>query len=110
MNHVSSPSLVAADAELVAACLRGDEAAWPSLLDKYGRAIYSIPINRGLSRWEATNVFQTVCILLANDLPRLRDAIALPQWIVETTSRECTPLGLGPAVDAWCVQLLQDWA
>ena len=109
MKPALSLSPLADDAQLVAACLRGDDSAWPSLLDKYGHAIYSIPLQRGLSRWEAAGVFQTVCLLLANDLPSLRDASALPRWIVETTSRECTPLGLGPAMDAWCVQLLQDW-
>ena len=110
MQDAPPLSPIADDAQLVAACLSGDDTAWPCLLDKYGHTIYSIPINRGLSRWEAASIFQTVCLLLAHDLPRLRDAGELPRWIVETTSRESTPLALGPAMDAWCLQLLQDWA
>ena len=32
------------DEELIAACLDGDESAWTSLIKRYRRLIYSIPV------------------------------------------------------------------
>jgi hypothetical protein len=97
------------DAQLLSACRRGDTTAWPSLLDRYGHAIFFILLNRGLSRQDATNAFQTVCLLLANELPRLLDASTLPRWIVETTSRECVDASADHRLDDWCLDLLRDW-
>jgi RNA polymerase sigma factor (sigma-70 family) len=73
------------DHELVAACLRGEEAAWDELIDRYNRLIYSIPLKLGLGREEATDVFQSVCLDLVAELPRLRDPQALPAWLMQIT-------------------------
>jgi RNA polymerase sigma factor (sigma-70 family) len=73
------------DHELVAACRRGDEAAWHELIERYTRLIYSIPLRLGLNREEATDIFQAVCLDLVNELPRLRDPQALPMWLMQVT-------------------------
>jgi len=73
------------DHELVAACLRGEEAAWHELIDRYNRLIFSIPLKLGLGREEATDVFQSVCLDLVAELPRLRDPQALPAWLMQIT-------------------------
>lgn len=77
------------DARLVQACLRGDEQAWAALLDKYKRLIFSIPTRQGISRDDAADIFQRVCLLLLAELPHLRHAEALPMWLIRVTSREC---------------------
>ncbi|MBI3050373.1 MAG: sigma-70 family RNA polymerase sigma factor [Acidobacteria bacterium] len=74
---------------LVEACLRGDQDAWAALVDKYKRLIFSIPIRQGFSREDAADVFQTVCVDLVRDLPRLREPEALPQWLIRTTLHTC---------------------
>jgi len=73
------------DRELVAACLSGDEQAWSELIDRYNRLIFSIPLKQGLSRDEAADIFQAVCLDLVAELPRLRDPQALPAWLIQTT-------------------------
>ncbi len=61
MNHPD-------DQSLVAACLAGDKVAWTSLLDRYERLIYSVPIRYGLSESQASDIFQNVCIILLEHL------------------------------------------
>jgi RNA polymerase sigma factor (sigma-70 family) len=76
------------DTELVSACLSGDEEAWGELIDRYSRLIYSIPLRQGLTREEAADVYQAVCLDLVAELPKLRDPQALPAWLIRTTSRK----------------------
>ena len=76
------------DSELVSACLSADERAWSELIDRYSRLIFSIPLRQGLSREEAADVFQAVCLDLVAELPKLRDPQALPAWLMRTTSRK----------------------
>jgi len=76
------------DAELVSACLSGNEQAWSELVDRYSRLIFSIPLRRGLTREEAADVYQAVCLDLVAELPKLRDPQALPAWLIRTTSRK----------------------
>jgi RNA polymerase sigma factor (sigma-70 family) len=76
------------DTELVSACLSGDEHAWSELIDRYSRLIFSIPTRQGLTREEAADVFQAVCLDLVAELPKLRDPQALPAWLIRTTARK----------------------
>jgi len=76
------------DAELVSACLSGHEEAWSELIDRYSRLIFSIPLRQGLTREEAADVYQAVCLDLVAELPKLRDPQALPAWLIRTTSRK----------------------
>jgi RNA polymerase sigma factor (sigma-70 family) len=71
--------------ELVDSCLSGDEQAWAELIDRYNRLIFSIPLKQGLTRDEAADIFQAVCLDLVAELPRLRDPQALPAWLIQTT-------------------------
>jgi RNA polymerase sigma factor (sigma-70 family) len=77
---------------LVNACLKGNEAAWDVLVDKYKRLIYSIPIRWGFSPDDATDVFQTVMAQLLSQLSRLRDPEALGGWLIQVTSHQCVHL------------------
>jgi hypothetical protein len=52
------------DERLVRDCLSGSEEAWSTLVNKYSRLIFSIPIKFGLSRDEAAEVFQQVCFTI----------------------------------------------
>lgn len=77
------------NATLVEACLRGDQQAWISLIDKYKRLIFSIPVKFGLDRNDAADIFQGVCLDLVTALPNLREPEALPQWLIRTTWHKC---------------------
>jgi RNA polymerase sigma factor (sigma-70 family) len=80
------------DERLVRQCLEGDEQAWSTLLDRYKRLIYSIPVKYGLAAQEATDIFQDVCVELLETLPRLREPRALPKWLAQVTSHKCSHL------------------
>ncbi len=70
-------------------CLRGNEEAWSTLIDKYKNLIFSIPMKRGFAPDDAADIFQGVCLALVSELPRLREPRALPAWLIQTTSRKC---------------------
>lgn len=77
-----------ADAELVAACLSGDEHAWDALIDRYQNLIYSIPRRMGIPEADSQDIFQTVCLLLLNHLQEVREIDRLAGWLALTTRRE----------------------
>ncbi len=77
------------NARLVRECLEGNQEAWSALIDKYKKLIYSIPINYGFSPEEAADLFQSVCLDLLSELPRLREPQALPAWLSRVTFHKC---------------------
>jgi RNA polymerase sigma factor (sigma-70 family) len=80
------------DTRLVRQCLDGDQDAWSSLLERYQRLIYSIPVKYGLTQSESTDIFQDVCVELLAELPRLREPRALPKWLSQVTAHKCAQL------------------
>jgi DNA-directed RNA polymerase specialized sigma24 family protein len=94
-------------AELVERCLRGDAAAWRTLVERYARLVRSIPARQGFSPAEVDDVGQEVFLALAQNLHTIEDAERLPGWLVTTTRRICwrfqarrrsdQPLGSSPA-------------
>jgi RNA polymerase sigma factor (sigma-70 family) len=83
------PFALLPDTELVEACLKGEGQAWEALLIRYQRLIYSIPLRYGLPEHDANDIFQNVCLLLWENLQRIRDRERLGAWLVITTRREC---------------------
>jgi RNA polymerase sigma factor (sigma-70 family) len=77
------------DRDLVRGCLQNREEDWNLLVDKYKNLIYSIPLRYGFSREEAADIFQSVCLDLIQELPKLRDAKALPKWLMQVTAHKC---------------------
>jgi len=77
------------NARLVEECLRGNEQAWDGLVDRFKGLIYSIPMRYGAPPQDAADIFQTVCLDLFNELPRLRDAEALQGWLIRVTAHKC---------------------
>lgn len=77
------------NSRLVRECLNGSEEAWSELIDKYKRLIFSIPIKYGMSVDEATDIFQSVCVEMLSELPKLRKPEALPKWIMQVTAHKC---------------------
>jgi RNA polymerase sigma factor (sigma-70 family) len=77
------------DEQLVSACLQGDEQAWSMLIDKYKNLIFSIPIKLGISRDDAGEIFQQVCLKLLAELPGIRDPRCVSAWLIRVTSHMC---------------------
>jgi RNA polymerase sigma factor (sigma-70 family) len=68
--------------------MKGVSGAWESLLARYQRLIYSIPIKMGLSPNDAADVFQSVCLKLLENLANLRHKERISSWLTVTTRRE----------------------
>lgn len=77
------------DERLVRECLGGNEEAWSALVDKYKNLIYSIPVKYSFPVDDAADVFQSVCLELLSELPKLREPKALPKWIMQVTAHKC---------------------
>ena len=82
------------DPELVAMCIAGDATAWETLVRRYRRFIYSIPVKFGLQPQDAADIFQTVCVKWIEHLHELRDEQKLKPWLFTTTTRQCLTLGV----------------
>jgi RNA polymerase sigma factor (sigma-70 family) len=76
------------DERLIGRCLKGDQEAWSALIDKYKNLIYSIPVKLGMHQ-DAADIFQSVCVDLLSELPRLREHRALPKWLMQTCYHKC---------------------
>ena len=76
------------DERLIGRCLKGDQEAWSELIDEYKNLIYSIPIKLGMYQ-DAGDIFQSVCVDLLSELPRLREHRALPKWLMQTCYHKC---------------------
>lgn len=77
------------DPELVSLCLQGDAQAWESLLVRYRRLIYSIPVRFSFTGADCADVFQAVCLRLIEHLGDLKDVTKVSSWIITTTTRQC---------------------
>ena len=77
------------DAQLVHACLEGNEKAWHTLVGRYRRLVYSIPIKWGLSPEDAVDIFQSVWLDCFRELSSLRDVERLQPWLVRVAVRKC---------------------
>lgn len=82
-------SPAADDSYLVKECLRGNEAAWSALIDKYKRLIYSVPVKYQAGQEDAADIFQAVCLELFSELPKLRKVESLRSWLITVTNHKC---------------------
>ena len=76
------------DEALVRACLRGESAAWETLVQRYQRLIYSISLRAGLGEDLAAEVFQHVFATLVEQLPSIKQPDRIKAWLVTTARRE----------------------
>jgi RNA polymerase sigma factor (sigma-70 family) len=74
---------------LVPRARTGDKQAWNALVERYAPLIWSICARYQLSRADAGDVGQSVWLRLVDQLDKIRDPAALPEWLATTTCREC---------------------
>jgi RNA polymerase sigma factor (sigma-70 family) len=78
---------VRADAELIARCLKGDQASWTELVTRYERLVYSVAHALCPPGEELSDIFQQVWLEAYQRLPDLRNVEALPAWLITVTQR-----------------------
>lgn len=81
------------DAALIAGCRRGDSSAWETLVRRYQRLIYSIPMRAGLGEEAAADVFQHVWAMLFQKLHTLEHPERVGAWLATTARREAWRAG-----------------
>lgn len=74
---------------LVAACLDGDNAAWREFVDRHAPLVYSIARRSGLSETESEDMMQDVFVAAFRSLESIEDPVALPKWLIVSTTRAC---------------------
>lgn len=89
ISRTIQDSGAAEDEKLVHECLAGDERAWNTLIDKYKRLIYSVPVKYGFSPDDAGDIFQNVCIDLFTNLSKLRKIESLRSWLITVATHKC---------------------
>ena len=81
---------VATDAQLVARCRSGEQAAWNELVERFSRYVYAICFQAfRLPPHDAEDVFQEVFARVYQHLERLRSDEAIRPWIAQLTRRLC---------------------
>jgi RNA polymerase sigma factor (sigma-70 family) len=82
------PDVTWSDDRLIRACLSGNEQAWSALIAKYKNLVYSIPMKYGASPEDAADIFQSVCLELFSELPRLRKTGSFRSWLITVTAHQ----------------------
>jgi RNA polymerase sigma factor (sigma-70 family) len=77
------------DSDLIARCLAEDALAWETLVRRYQRLVSAIAFRFGLKNDDAADVFQSVCLVILQQLPTLREQAKLSSWLITITVREC---------------------
>jgi RNA polymerase sigma factor (sigma-70 family) len=76
------------DAELIARCRAGDDAAWTLLVERFGRYVHAILARAyRLAPHVAEDTFQEVFTRVYEQLPKLRDDAAFRPWLAQLTRR-----------------------
>jgi RNA polymerase sigma factor (sigma-70 family) len=77
------------DEQLVARCLDGDQDSWVALIHRYQNLIYGVIRSYRVPDPDTADLFQSICVELFHNLPRLRQIGALRRWLITVASHEC---------------------
>ena len=77
------------DAEIIHACLDGNQKAWEALVLRYKRLVYSIPLKWGLPPEDSVDIFQAVWLDCFRQLSSLRNIERLQPWLCRVAVRKC---------------------
>ncbi len=75
------------DAMLIERCRVGDRRAWTTLVDRYERLVFAIPLSFGLSRDDAADVAQATFGSLLDGIDSIADPDRLGAWLSTVARR-----------------------
>lgn len=84
LNKVSDDDL---DDDLIEACRQGDVRAWQTVVTKYKRLVFSIPLNYGLSREDAADITQITFTIMYESLDQFYQNTRLAPWLATVARR-----------------------
>ena len=76
-------------AELVHAAGEGDQAAWNSIVERFGGLVWATVRAHRLNAVDGAEVVQTTWLRLVEHLDRIRDPERLGGWLATTARNEC---------------------
>lgn len=76
-------------AALVRHAAQGDHQAWESLVDQFGRLIWSITVEFKLAESDAADVVQTTWLRLLEHIDRINYPDRVGSWLAATARNEC---------------------
>ena len=76
-------------AALVRHAAQGDHQAWESLVDQFGRLIWSITVEFKLTESDAADVVQTTWLRLLEHIDRINYPDRVGSWLAATARNEC---------------------
>ena len=76
-------------AELVHAAGEGDQAAWNSIVERFGGLVWATVRAHRLNAVNGAEVVQTTWLRLVEHLDRIRDPERLGGWLATTARNEC---------------------
>jgi RNA polymerase sigma factor (sigma-70 family) len=85
--HYHNWDVSISDRDLIRACRKGDNRAWRSLVERYRRLVFSIPLNYGLSTEDAEDLTQLTFTFLIQSLDSLDDDSRLGPWLATVAHR-----------------------
>jgi len=77
------------DAKLVVLCRSGDDEAWREFIRRFGPLMYGMIHRFSLCSDDKDDVFGHVCLLILQNLQRLRRDDRIAAFVATTTYREC---------------------
>ncbi len=75
------------DDDLIRACRQGDVHAWQTVVNKYKRLVFSIPLNYGLSHEDAADVTQITFTIMFESLDQFYADARLAPWLATVARR-----------------------
>jgi len=69
------------DAELVARCMSGEQAAWAALVERHGALVWAVARRAGLGSEDAADVFQNTWTIALEELTRIREPAHFARWL-----------------------------
>lgn len=77
------------DQSLAQACRNGDDAAWATLVERYGKRVYGIAYHFTLRREDAEELAQEIFLKVFENLHRFDGRYAFGAWIVSLARNLC---------------------
>jgi RNA polymerase sigma factor (sigma-70 family) len=87
-QRCSSMRRVVDDEALLSRCRRGDERAWSTLIERYERLVYAIPLNLGLGPDDAADVTQATFATLLRSIDTIETPGRIGAWLSTVAKRE----------------------
>ncbi|MFF6934948.1 MULTISPECIES: RNA polymerase sigma factor [unclassified Streptomyces] len=77
-----------ANAELLAGCARGEQESWDTMVERFGRLVWSVVRSHRMSDVDAEDVRQLTWLRLVQNVERIRDPERVGDWLATVARRE----------------------